>query len=104
MITQQKAEQLVYEKINRPDTSWPDKPEMILTRTDERESGWVIYWTSRPYHETGDFRYAIAGNGPYLVCRQDGALFHTGTQPSIEDRIREAELRLHAHLQNAFSK
>jgi len=99
MITQQQAEQLVYERINAPWPHWSDKPEMIVVHTDERPSGFVVYWTSRPWHETRDIRYAIAGNGPYLVCRIDGTLFETGTAAPIEDRIREAEHRMQAHLQ-----
>jgi hypothetical protein len=104
MITQHQAEQLVYERINRSDAAWPDKPEMILLRTDRRESGWVVYWTSRPYHETGEIEHAIAGNAPYLVCREDGTLFETGTAPPIEERIRAAERRLQTHLQSRITK
>jgi hypothetical protein len=99
MITKPQAEQLVYERINAPNPHWPDKPEMIVLRSEERSSGWVVYWTSRPYHETGRIEHAIAGNAPYLVCSEDGTLFETGTAPPIEERIRAAELRLQAHLQ-----
>jgi Immunity protein 35 len=103
MITQEQAEQLVYERVNRPDPAWPDKPEMIITRTEERALGWVVYWTSRPWHETRDFRHAIAGNGPYLVSREGGTLFETGTAPPIEERILAAERRLQDHLQSRSS-
>ncbi len=87
MITQQQAEQLVCERINAPDPQWPDKPEMIVVQIDERESVWVVYWTSRPYHETRDIQHAIAGNAPYLVCRKEGTLFETSTVPSIEQKF-----------------
>ena len=104
MITKQQAEQLVYERINAPRPDWPAMPEMIVLRSDERESGFVVYWTSRPWHETRDIRHAIAGNGPYLVGREDGVLFETGSCPPIEERIREAEQRLQAHLQSRITK
>jgi hypothetical protein len=104
MITKQQAEQLVYERINAPNPQWPDMPEMIVVQSDERDTGWVVYWRSRPWHGTRDFRHAIAGNGPYLVCREDGALFETGTAPPIEQRIREAEHRLQSHLQRLNSR
>ena len=103
MITKQQAEQLVYERINAPSPQWPDMPEMIVVHTDERELGWLVYWTSRPYHETGEFQHAIAGNAPYLVCRRDGTLFETGTAPPIEERILAAERSLKAHLQSSIS-
>jgi len=104
MITQEKATQLVYERINAPDPMWPDRPEMIITRVDERVLGWVFYYDSRPHHETGDFRFAIAGNAPYLAAKADGSLWSTGTAPPIEERILEAEQKLRANLLNADKK
>src|SRR5687767_10258277 len=104
MITQQHAEQLVYERINAPNPQWPDMPEMIVVHTEERDSGWVVYWTSRAWHESRDVRHAIAGNGPYLVCREDGTLFETGSAPPMEDRIRDAEHRLQEHAQRRITK
>lgn len=100
MIVKQQAEKLVYEQINAPRPDWPDMPEMVVLCTDERESGFLVYWTSRLWLETGDIRHAIAGNSPYLVCKEDGTLFETGSCPPIEDRIREAEHRLQMHLQS----
>ena len=98
MITRETAERMVYERINTPDPNWPDRPEMIVVRVDEHELGWVVFYTSRRYHETGDFRLAIAGNAPYLVSREDGALFETGTAPPFEARLRSAEQKLRAQL------
>src|SRR5579859_7885168 len=98
MITREQAEKVVYERINAPDRSWPDKPEMVVVRIDEHALGWVVFYTSRAYHETGDSRSAISGNAPYLVSRDDGALFETGTAPPFEARLRAAEMKLRAHL------
>ena len=98
MITQQHAEQLVHEHINVPNPQWPNMPEMIVTRVEVHELGWLVCYDSRPHHETGDFRYAIAGNAPYLVSRKDGAMFVTGTAPPFAERVREAELKLKEHL------
>jgi cupin superfamily acireductone dioxygenase involved in methionine salvage len=100
MITQKQAEQLVYERINRPDAYWPDKPEMIVVRTTEHELGWLVFYDSRPHHETGEIQYAIAGNAPFLVSREDGTMFPTGTAAPFEERVREAERKLRAHLQS----
>ena len=98
MITQQQAEQLVYERINVPNPQWPDRPEMIVTRVEPHELGWLVFYDSRPHHETRDFRYAIAGNAPYLVSREDGAMFVTGTAAPFAERLRAAELKLREHL------
>ena len=100
MINQLQAREIVYEEINKRDPYWPDKPEMIILDeyTTEEEYGWVFYWTSRPWHETGDFRHAIAGNGPIIISREDGSLYPCGTSPPLEDRIREQEERLKENL------
>ncbi len=98
MITRKTAERLVYERINTPDPNWPDKPEMVVVRVEQHELGWVVFYTSRPHHETGDSRWALSGNAPYLVSRQDGALFETGTAPPFEARLHAAERKLRAHL------
>ncbi|MDX2253096.1 MAG: YrhB domain-containing protein [Nitrospira sp.] len=98
MITQKQAEELVYEQINRRDPAWPDKPEMIIVRVDEHELGWLIFWDSRLHHETVEFRDTVLGNAPYLVSREDGAIFATGTAPPLEERVREAEFKLRTHL------
>lgn len=100
MITQQEAEQLVYQQINRPSPDWPEKPEMIVLHSIERPLGWIVYWTTRIFHETGDTRHAIAGNSPYFVGREDGTVLVTGTAPPIEQRILAAEQKLQAHLQH----
>jgi hypothetical protein len=71
---------------------------MIVTRVDDHELGWVVFYDSRPHDETGEFRFAVAGNAPYLVSREDGTLFVTGTAPPFEERLRSAEQKLRAHL------
>ncbi|HZH31862.1 MAG TPA: YrhB domain-containing protein [Pyrinomonadaceae bacterium] len=98
MIDHQEAREIVNREINKPNGAWPDMPEMIILDeyTVEKDYGWVFYWTSRPWRETGDFKHALAGNGPIIVSRSDGSLYHCGTAPPIEDRIREQELRLRA--------
>jgi len=99
VITEKQAEQLVYEHINRPCPSWPDKPEMIVLRVVERPLDWIVYWTSRTYWENPDSGQTLAGHAPYLVSREDGTLFETGAVPPIEDRILAAEHKIQKHLQ-----
>ena len=96
MIDQNKAKEIVYAEINQPSGHWPDKPEMIILDeyTVEKEYGWIFYWTSRAYHETGDFQYAIAGNGPILISRADGALYQCASAPPLEESIQAQEQRL----------
>lgn len=60
----------------------PDNPlELLLLdeHTIEEDFGWVFFYTSKLYYETGDFRYALAGNAPMIVDRRDGSIHITGT-------------------------
>jgi len=104
MITREQAETLVYECINAINSQWPDMPEMIVIRVDEHELGWVFYYTSRIFHETHDFKHAIADNVPFLVSREDGTMIPTGTAPPFAERLRAAEQEMRAHLAGRIVK
>ena len=60
-------------------------------QTIEGEFGWVFFYQSRVYLESGDVSYALAGNAPILVSRQDGSLHVTGTSQPIEAYIENFE-------------
>lgn len=40
--------------------------ELIEEQTVETEFGWLFFNTSKQFKETGDFRYALAGNRPMI--------------------------------------
>ena len=63
--------------------------EMVIVEsaTIEGEFGWVFFYDSRKYIETGDDAHAIVGNAPLLVSRADGSLHVTGTALPPEDYI-----------------
>ena len=52
--------------------------------TIEDDFGWVFFYQSKAYLDTGDFSHALAGNAPLLVSRLDGSLYETGTARPIE--------------------
>jgi hypothetical protein len=60
-------------------------------RTIGRDWGWVFFYDSRRYQETGESRFLVADNSPYLVRREDGSLFQTGTSYPIEEYIKDFE-------------
>jgi len=76
--------------------TWPapcpgDSWELRNEQTIERDWGWVFFYGSKLYHETGEFRYAVAGNAPFVVKRADGTILETGTAMPVEDYIRRFE-------------
>ncbi|HEY7386899.1 MAG TPA: YrhB domain-containing protein [Bryobacteraceae bacterium] len=66
----------------------PPTPVVVLDEhTIETDFGWVFFWTSKQYAETGDFRYALAGNGPLIVDRRDGSVHETSAAEPLEEII-----------------
>jgi hypothetical protein len=55
--------------------------------TLEREFGWVFFYNSKRYVETGDVIHALAGNAPIVVTRIDGRIHITGTARPLEDYL-----------------
>ena len=94
MITQKQAEELVCERLNRKSKASPDWRKLVICRVDERPFGWVISWTSRRHHETGDIRDSLIGSAPFYVSRADGALRELGPVPLIQKNIIQVEREL----------
>lgn len=49
--------------------------QVLLDKTDEFDVGWVFYYQSARYIETGNFSDSLVGNAPLLVSRSDGRPF-----------------------------
>ena len=63
--------------------------KLVVVRVDEHDLGWVYFYDGSIHVETGDARYAIAGNAPLIVDRTDGGLYTTGTAMPIEHYLDE---------------
>lgn len=68
-----------------------DRPphHLVVTGTTEHEFGWVCFYNSQEFLETGDFLYSLVGNAPFIFNRADGRLYSTGTARPIEHYIEE---------------
>ena len=93
MITKEQARALVASEILASSGNLREGDEWIVldASTIEKPWGWVFFYTSRKWHETLDFEYAVAGNAPFIVERETGALVMTGTAMSIETYIDNYE-------------
>ena len=96
VLTKQEALEKVAHKINEPDPYWPEKPEIVVMdeNTIEKEWGWVFFYESANYLQTGEFSDQVAGNAPYIVDKATGEVVETGTAQPIEVYIREYERRI----------
>ena len=81
------------------DPSVSSSIELVILdeQTIETDFGWVFFWTSKEYHETGDFLYAIAGNAPLIVDRRDGSVHATSTADPVEKIVADYR-RSHAEV------
>ncbi len=64
---------------------------ILEDETIEKEWGWVFFYQSKKYIETGDFKEMLAGNAPYIINRSTGIITSTGSAYPIEDYIQAYE-------------
>jgi hypothetical protein len=69
-------------------------PELVIEdrATMEHSWGWVFFYQSRAYLETGNLSDALVGNAPLIVDRVSGRLHETGTADPIETYIHSFEV------------
>lgn len=60
-----------------------DPMRMAVAHVREHELAWIVSWTSEEYLRTGNSRFMLAGNGPYLVDRVDGGLHRIGVVSAV---------------------
>jgi len=64
---------------------------VLEDKTIEKPWGWVFFYQSKSFIETGDFREMLGGNAPIIVNRDTSELTYTGTAQDVEFYIKEYE-------------
>jgi len=91
MITFEDAIALVERELSKMSPFEDDQLVVYREQTIERPFGWVLFWGSALYAKTGDVRYALAGNAPFIVNRQSGGLVLTSTALPVTHFIQQYE-------------
>ncbi len=91
-MTEATARELVQRQLEAVSTS-AGFACVIPSVEDVAELGWVFFWNSRAYVESGEVAYALGGNGPYVVDRRDGSVHRLGTASSVERQAVRRELQ-----------
>ena len=95
MINLKEAQYLVQAELDKEiDPNSDDHCVILEEETIEKEWGWVFFYQSKAYIESGDLGDMLAGNAPYIVNKKNGQLYVTGTAYDIEHYINEYELTL----------
>ena len=91
MLDLSRAQKLAEEEINRSYASPGDRLVVVEEETIEKEYGWIFFYTSRRFLETGDLNHMLAGNAPIVVDRQTGKVTWLGTAEPLENYLRRYE-------------
>lgn len=89
----ERAAEYIREGVPSP---WGITPVIIDEQTCEIDIGWVFFYESKEYLETGDFSHRLAGNAPLVVSKRDGHVYVTWTASPVEEylaEIRDQEAR-----------
>ena len=78
MLTRETAELLLLDRLRQDHPMDGDVDTVAITQVIERPFGWVFWYNSKKFVETGDERQALLGNHPVLVDRFDCTFHRTG--------------------------
>jgi len=53
--------------------------QILAESTEEYDFGWVFYYNSAKFNESGDLQEALVGNAPLIINKISGELIETGT-------------------------
>lgn len=92
MISKSEAEKLVEQHLQGLNREVPGGVALMHDSTIERPYGWVFFFNSRRFLETGDPLESLLGNSPILVEARDGHMTHLGTALPISDSLKQLEI------------
>lgn len=94
-MNRQEAQRLVEAELEKTNDKYDPIDYVVLSsETIEKPWGWVFFYQSKAYIESGDFRDSLCGNAPIIVNCNTGVLTYTGTANDIEHYIKEYEATL----------
>lgn len=87
MIDRKKAKETVESAIN-PGKSRKSYDVLVIdSKTIEKKWGWVFFYTSQEWVESGNIEFAVIGHAPVFVVKKTGEVIFTGTAYPVEHYI-----------------
>lgn len=80
---------LVVEHLNNNWILEEDSAVILKDKTIEEDFGWVFFYESKNYLESGDYADMLMGNAPIIVNKKSGDIYITGTAEPIEFYIED---------------
>lgn len=72
---------------------------VIDEKTIERPFGWIFFYNSKKYVETGSIIHRLGGNGPVFVNKSTASIEFFGSTPPFEEVLANYESRLQQNVQ-----
>jgi hypothetical protein len=94
MLTVSQAKNLVEARLSALADETECELAVVDSATLEKTFGWVFFYQSRLYLETGEFTHRLVGNAPLIVNRFTGEIVPTGTAHPTEYYLAEYEASL----------
>jgi len=91
ILNEKGASQIALEHLTKLEKEIGEPLGLANSETLEKDFGWVFFYNSKDYIETGNFRSMLAGNAPFIVDRNSGEVHVTGTAKPVEDYITDYE-------------
>lgn len=91
MIVESDAKYIASQYLEKLESEVGEPLEIVDKETIERSFGWIFFYNSKKYLESGELSYMLAGNAPFIIDRNNGELYETGTAKPIEEYISEYE-------------
>ena len=58
-------------------------------QTIEKPYGWIFFYNTKEFLETGNYLFHLAGNAPILVLRNNGMVIKTSTHEPLDDFLNK---------------
>ncbi len=92
MLTREQAEEVARSQIEEIGRGVRGGVALMPQSTIEKPYGWVFFFNSKRFVETGDVFWALGGNSPILVEAESGRITLLGTATSVHDSLARFEL------------
>ncbi len=71
-----------------------NEPALVEDATVEKPWGWVFFWNTRLFTETGDLMHAVIGPAPVCVDRRDGSAASIDALRPLDRELRRYERKI----------
>ena len=87
MITKNRAIHIAHLVVTEISLHFPGSLILLESYTEEHDFGWIFYYNTPEFVKTGISE--IAGNAPFIITKDKGQIYITGTAGTTESYIEK---------------